>query len=205
VAGEAGGIGRIGQPAGEPPGDLGRTDAFGDDVGVEEVLLHELAERGGELVLALDKERGVRNRQAKRTAEQRRHREPVRDAADHGRLGAGLDVAEGGPVRADHGHGDEDDGHYREESGRAPACGGQPPHPQLHRFAPARGYRSVGRRRGRVHRSASGRVVRSVGSVGWFGRLVRAGSSNGESAPSLAGSGSLAILSMRGKDLRWPN
>jgi arginine deiminase len=54
VAGEAGGVGRVGQPAGQPPGDPRRADPVGEHVRVEEVLLHELAERGRELVLPLN-------------------------------------------------------------------------------------------------------------------------------------------------------
>jgi hypothetical protein len=63
VAGDARGVGRFGQPGGEPGNDASGPDPFGQDIGVEEVLLHEPAEGGGELVLALDDQRGVRDRQ----------------------------------------------------------------------------------------------------------------------------------------------
>ena len=104
VPGEARGVVLVGQPGGQPGSEAGGADPLGEHIGVEEVLLDELAERRGELVLALDDHRRVRYRQAQRTAEQRGHREPVRDTADHGRLGAGLHVAEQRPVRADRGH-----------------------------------------------------------------------------------------------------
>jgi len=90
-----------------------RADPLGENVSGEEVLLHELAEGGGELVLALDDQRGVRYRQAQRTAEQGRHREPVSHASDHGGLRAGLHVAEKDPVGADHGHDHKQDRYPR--------------------------------------------------------------------------------------------
>ena len=98
LTGEAGGVGLVGQPGGQAGNEPAGADSLGQNIGVEEVLLHELAESGGELILALDDQRGVRYRQAQGTAEQSRHREPVRDAADHGRLGAGLHVVEESPV-----------------------------------------------------------------------------------------------------------
>ena len=107
VTGEAGGVGLIGQPGGQAGNEPSGAYPFGQDVGIEEVLLHELAESGGELVLALDDQRGVRYRQAQGAAEEGRHREPVRHAADHGSLGAGLHVAEQGPVGTSRGHAHE--------------------------------------------------------------------------------------------------
>ena len=107
VTGEAGGVGLVGQPGGQPGNEAGGADPLGKNVGVEEVLLHELAEGGGELVLALDDQRGVRYRQAQGTTEEGRHREPVGDASDHGGLGAGLHVAEKDSVSAGRGHGYE--------------------------------------------------------------------------------------------------
>ena len=135
VTGEAGGVGLVGQPGGQAGNEPGGADPLGQDIGVEEVLLHELAEGGGELVLALDDQRGVRYRQAQGTAEQGRHREPVRDTADHGGLGAGLHVAEEGPVDAGRGHGHEQYRYPREERGGPPARGGQAARPQFRRLA----------------------------------------------------------------------
>ena len=135
VPGEAGGVGRLGQPGGQPGHEAGGPDPFGQNIGVEEVLLHELAEGGGELVLALDDQRGVRYRQAQRVAEQGRHREPVGHAADHGRLGPGLHVAEEGPVDTGRRHGQEQHRHRGEEGGGPPARGGQAARPLRHRLA----------------------------------------------------------------------
>jgi len=126
-------------------------------VAVEEVLLHELAKRRGELVLALDDHGGMRNRQPKRMPEQRRHREPVRDAADHRRLGAGLHVGQKSPVHPDRRHDHEQDRHRAEQRGGPSAGGGQAARPQLHRLALDRGCRRSGHRRGRFHRTAPGR------------------------------------------------
>jgi hypothetical protein len=124
LAGEAGGVGLVGQPGAQPGHEASRADPFGQDIGVEEVLLHELAEGGGELVLALDDQRGVRYRQAEGTAEQGCHREPVGHAADHGGLGAGLHEAEQGPVGAGRGHGHEQHRHPAEQGGGPPPRGG---------------------------------------------------------------------------------
>ena len=90
AAGEPGGAGLVGQPGSQAGNEASGADPLGEDVGGEEVLLHELAEGGGELVLAPDDQRGVRYRQAQGMAEEGRHREPVGDAADHGGLRAGL-------------------------------------------------------------------------------------------------------------------
>jgi hypothetical protein len=141
VAGEAAGIVGVGQPAGHPGGDLGGPDPLGQHVAVEEVLLHELAEGSGELVLALDDHRGMRDGQAERVAEQGRHREPVGHAADHRRLGACLNVRKEGPVGADRGHDHEQHRDRPEESGRPSAGGGQAARPRLHRLALDRGCR----------------------------------------------------------------
>jgi hypothetical protein len=141
VSGEPGGVALVGQPGRQAGGGLGRLDAVGEDVGVEEVLLDELAERGRELVLALDDQSGVRDRQAQGTTEQGRHREPVRDAADHRRLGAGLHVAEQGPVGACHGHADEQGRHHREERGGPSARDRQAALALRQRFAPVPGRR----------------------------------------------------------------
>ena len=170
LTGEAGGVGLVGQPGGQAGNEPAGADPLGQNIGVEEVLLHELAESGGELILALDDQRGVRYRQAQGTAEQSGHREPVRDAADHGRLGAGLHVVEESPVGAGHGHGHEHSRYPGEESGRPPARGGQPARPQFHRLALQRGCRCSGHRRGRFHLAAPGQPAArprwSSGSIG---------------------------------------
>ena len=51
--GEVGGVGLVGQPGAQAGSDPGRADPLRQNIGVEEVLLHELAESGGELILAL--------------------------------------------------------------------------------------------------------------------------------------------------------
>ena len=85
------GVGRLRQPGPDPGGDRRGGHPLADDVLLEEVLPHELLEPLAQLVLALGHERGVRDRQAERVLEQRRHREPVGDRADHRRLGARVD------------------------------------------------------------------------------------------------------------------
>ena len=165
VAGEAGGVGRVGQPDGQPGHEVGGADPFGEDLGVEEVLLHELAQGGGELVLALDDQRGVRYRQAQRTAEQRRDREPVGDATDHGRFGGGLHIAEQGPVDADRSHGDEQHGNRAQQGGGPTARGDQAPLPHGQRLGLVRRDRCGGHRRGRFHRAQSVRISMAAGGA----------------------------------------
>ncbi len=92
----------------------------------------------------IDDQRSVRYRQAKRTAEESRHREPVRNASDHGRLGAGLHIAKQCPVHAGHSHRDEHNRHPRQESGSPPARRGQAAHPHMRRLAAEPGYRRSG-------------------------------------------------------------
>jgi hypothetical protein len=135
VAGESGRVGLVGQPVRQAGHEPGGADPFGENVGVEEVLLHELAEGDGELVLPLNDQRCVRYRQAQGTAEKGRHGEPVRHAADHGRLGAGLHVAENGSVNASRGHGHEQDRDRREQSGGPPPRGSQATRSQCRRLA----------------------------------------------------------------------
>ena len=123
MACKAGGIALVGQPAGQAGNQVSGTDPLRQDVSVKEVLLHELAQRRSELVLAFDDQRGVRYRQAKRPAEQGRHREPVCDTTDHRRLSTGLNVAQEGPVDADRGDGYEKRRHRCQESRRSSASG----------------------------------------------------------------------------------
>ena len=151
VTGEGGGVGLVSQPGGQARNEPSRADPLADDIGVEEVLLDELAESRGELVLALDDQCGVRYRQAKGPAEQGRDREPVRDTSDHGRLGSGLHVAERSPVSAGYGHRHEHSRGRREKSGGAPACGGQAACSQLRGLMFGRGHRRGRHRGGRFH------------------------------------------------------
>ncbi len=141
MTGEAGGVGLVGQPGGQAGNEPGGADPLGKNIGVEEVLLYELAQSGGELVLAFDDQRGVRYRQAKGAAEESRHREPVCNASDHGRLGADLHVAKERPVDAGHGHGHEHNRYPCQKSGSPPARGGQAACPQFRRLTLERGYR----------------------------------------------------------------
>src|SRR5260221_5179395 len=162
----SGGVGLAGRPGGQAGHYPGGADPLGKNIGSEEVLLHELAQSGGELIFALDDQRSVRYRQAKRTAEESRHREPVRNASDHGRLGAGLHIARQRAVDAGRSHGHEHNRHPRQESGSPPARRGQAARPHFRRLAPERGYRGSGHRRGRVHaaepgQSAAQREIRS--------------------------------------------
>jgi hypothetical protein len=85
----------------------------------------ELAELGRQLVLLARHERGVRDAQAERVAEQRGDREPVGEPAHHPGLGGGAQEAGRGPVgqrEADQEHDGGDD----EQTGGAALGAAQP-------------------------------------------------------------------------------
>jgi hypothetical protein len=69
-----------------------RAAAAQRDAGIEKVLLDEMAERGAEALLVFRHDGGVGDRQAERTAEDRRHREPVRAGPNHARLREGVQI-----------------------------------------------------------------------------------------------------------------
>ena len=84
----------------------------------EEILLEEIGERFADPVLVARDDRGVRDRQAERVAEQGGDREPVGKAADHRRFGEGLDVGEPRIVRLERAGGDEHRRHHDQQAGR---------------------------------------------------------------------------------------
>ena len=79
----------------------------------EEIVLEEIRQGIADPVLVARDDRGVRDRQAERMAEQGRDREPVGDATDQTRLGEGADEAPGGMGVGEIGDGDEDRRHPR--------------------------------------------------------------------------------------------
>ena len=106
------GVRRFGQPLARPAAGPARVaEPLADDLGGEEVLADEASQPFADLVLLARDDRGVRDRQPQRVPEQRGHREPVGEAADHGRLGGRLDVAPAPVAVADsHAADDEDRG-----------------------------------------------------------------------------------------------
>jgi hypothetical protein len=76
-----------------PPalGDVRAGEALHHVLGRKEILLHEAAETLADAILVVRNDRGVRNRQSQRTAKQGDDGEPIRDRADHSRLGEGLE------------------------------------------------------------------------------------------------------------------
>ena len=89
------GVGRHEGPGRGPRRDVGGQNPVADDLLPQEVVTHEVLQAPGQHVLLLGDERGVRDRQTHRVPEQRRHREPVGDRADHRCLGAGVDEPPG--------------------------------------------------------------------------------------------------------------
>ena len=87
---------RVPSPAGvcrkrpAAPGDVDVPHPPRDDRRDQEILLEEVGERLADAVLVARDDRGVRDRQAERMAEERGDREPVGKAADHRRFGERL-------------------------------------------------------------------------------------------------------------------
>ena len=67
-----------------------------DHLGRQPLVLHHRDDALDDLLAPVRDDRGVRDRDAERVAEQRRHREPVGEPADHGRLEARGDDREPG-------------------------------------------------------------------------------------------------------------
>ena len=91
------GVHGIGQPRPEAMGHVQALEPIDDDVVVEELALHELPEAAADLVLPVRDDRGVRDRNPERMAEQRGDREPVGQRTDHGRFRERPYVAHPGP------------------------------------------------------------------------------------------------------------
>ena len=125
VVAEPVGMARVGQPA-RPAARPDRTArSLASTCGVLRKLSQmKPARLRADAVLVGRDDRGVRNRQAERMAEQRDHREPVGDRADHRGLGEGRDVAPGRDARACSSVASDVDAARRRPAGRArsPSC-----------------------------------------------------------------------------------
>ena len=115
--------GRLGEEAADRAGDVDSRIRRATTEGVRKLSLQEIGERVADPVLVARDDRGVRDRQAERVAEQGGDREPVGDAADQAGLGEGAHEAPGGMEVVEAGGGDE----HRRHAGQhrrspAPAC-----------------------------------------------------------------------------------
>ena len=134
-------------------GDLGGSDLRRHRLGVEEVRGDEGRQTRSEGVLLARNDRGVRNRQPERVAEQRGDGEPVGDRADHrGLRGAGDEPPDAGVVGEEVG-GEEDERGKDEQRERERA----------HLLQPARALLILRRELGRTAVSAAGAETR----YGW--------------------------------------
>ncbi len=121
VAGQPLGPPRSGEEIAEPAGHVDRGQLLLDDGPGQEVLLHERAEAGADLVLLARDDRGVRDRQPHRVPEQCGDGEPVGQCADHRGLGGGPHVAHPGAcVLPEEDAGEEHRGGDAEQAGRQP-------------------------------------------------------------------------------------
>ena len=112
------GVLRLAQPLAAAQRDLRARELGAHDVGCQEVRLDELAECAADLVLAARDDRGVRDRESERTAEQRGDGEPVGKRSDHAALGSSTHVAEPGQPLLQRERDDERDGHEQERAER---------------------------------------------------------------------------------------
>ena len=90
---EALGVARLGEPCGEARRRIELRQLGEHLLGAEEVRADEGREVLADPVLVARDDRRVRDRQSERMAEQRHHREPVGDRADHRGLGKCRHVA----------------------------------------------------------------------------------------------------------------
>jgi len=93
---------RPGQPAGDAAGRVEFPELAEHLRGAQEVVADEAGELGADAVLVAGDDGRVRYRQPQRMTEQRHHREPVGNGADHRGLGERGHVAPGGVLRMQH-------------------------------------------------------------------------------------------------------
>ena len=115
-------VGGVGEPLTRAGRDPTRADAVDDGVRRQEVVLHELAERAAELILALGDDGGVRDREAEWVTEESGNGEPVGEAADHRGLGRGAHETEPSPIAVAQKAEQEHRGRGEEQAG-GPALG----------------------------------------------------------------------------------
>ena len=94
VGGDGVRVRRLQQPAAQRVRGPELGDALHQRRGGEEVVLDEFRKPARDPLLVARDDRGVRDRQVERPAEQRHHREPVGERADHRGLGEGGGVVE---------------------------------------------------------------------------------------------------------------
>ena len=120
---------RCHQPATGGPRHIELLQPPRNDPGREKIGLQKSCERRADPVLVARNDRGMRDRQAERMPEQRRHRKPVGQPADHRGFGKGphiakprIGIAPGARRQKDAGHHDEharrDDLHATRRVGR---------------------------------------------------------------------------------------
>ena len=118
------------QPSIERTRRLEIADALHDRGARQKVALDEVRKSGGDARLVARGDRGMGNEaQAEGVMEERRHREPVGDRADHGRLGGHADVVEPGVARLQRLR------RHVDATGKHQQSGGKPLHPRKARIA----------------------------------------------------------------------
>ena len=91
---QSGAVPRHFQPAAHDVDEVDALQFRRDDFGAEKMHLDEFAEAGGDAMPVVRDDRGMRDRQAERMAEQGDHREPVGEATHRARLGKSREEAE---------------------------------------------------------------------------------------------------------------
>ena len=98
-------------------GDVDVAHSARDDRRDQEIFLEEARERLTDTVLVARDDRGVRDWEAKRMAEQRGDREPVGKSAHHCGFGERFDVAEPRILRLERASGGEHGSHHHQQPG----------------------------------------------------------------------------------------
>ena len=111
---------RIADPLRDPLRDAQPVQPRRDHLARQEVVLHEPAKAAADAVLAARDDRGVRDRNPERVPEQRCDREPVRETADHRRLGRRANEPEPRELSLEHERDDENHGRADEQTRRPP-------------------------------------------------------------------------------------
>ena len=133
--------------------NLHRPQTMLDHIAREKVSLDECAKGSSDAIFFRRHNRGVRNRNAQRMSEERRHGEPVGQTAHHSRLCRRADDGKPRPARFERASDDEQHGRENEQTGGAALH-------RVERFLP-RCLVGEGGNRSRTRRGLRGRICRA--------------------------------------------
>ena len=109
--------GRCRKPSRDALPDLHLPELARERFGGEKIAFHEASESAADSILVAGNDGSVGNGQTQRVAEKSRHREPISKAADHPRLGPGLDEQRRETRLRNHSGAHKYDSHDHEQAG----------------------------------------------------------------------------------------